>query len=194
MKSVAVFCGAQTGKNQAFVDAAQAMGELVATKGLTLVYGGGNIGLMGVLADAALARGGKVVGVIPHFMKDRELAHPGLTELILVKTMHERKAIMAERSDGFLAMPGGFGTLDELCEILTWSQIGLHNKPIGILNTLGYFDSLLSFFDDAVEHGLLPEKLRAILLEAPSPDKLLQLLASHEHIKGTEATGSLAQA
>lgn len=179
MKSVAVFCGASMGNSDEIKAAAQQMGELIARAGLTLVYGGGRVGLMGVVADAALSQGGTVVGVIPKFMSDREIAHSGLSELIIVDTMHERKAIMADRSDAFLAMPGGYGTLDELCEILTWHQIGLHKRPIGILNTLGYFDSLLGFFDDAVKNSFIPANLRAILLESSTPEQLLKQLTDH---------------
>ncbi len=179
VKSVAVFCGASMGNSEEIKNAAQQMGELIAKAGLTLVYGGGRVGLMGVVADAALSQGGTVVGVIPKFMSDREIAHSGLSELIIVETMHERKAIMANRSDAFLAMPGGYGTLDELCEILTWYQIGLHKRPIGILNTMGYFDSLLGFFDDAVKNGFIPANLRAILLESSTPEQLLKQLADH---------------
>ncbi|MBX9940388.1 MAG: TIGR00730 family Rossman fold protein [Candidatus Obscuribacterales bacterium] len=179
MKSITVFCGASMGHSDEIKASAAEMGRLIARSGRTLVYGGGKVGLMGVIADAALSEKGTVIGVIPRFMLEREVAHEGLSELILVDTMHERKAIMADKADAFLAMPGGYGTLDELCEILTWHQIGLHRRPIGILNTMGYFDSLLTFFDDAVENGFIPASLRAILLEAASPDKLLALLEAH---------------
>lgn len=186
MKSVAVFCGASMGSSDEIKETAHLMGETIAKAGMGLVYGGGNVGLMGIVADGALSAGGTVLGVIPRFMQEREVAHTGLTELIVVETMHERKAIMAARSDGFIAMPGGYGTLDELCEILTWYQIGLHKKPIGILNTLGYFDSLLTFFDDAVANQFIPSRLRGILLEASTPAKLLQMLIDHQSNNGND--------
>lgn len=174
------------GSSDEIKETAHLMGETIAKAGMGLVYGGGNVGLMGIVADGALSAGGTVLGVIPRFMQEREVAHTGLTELIVVETMHERKAIMAARSDGFIAMPGGYGTLDELCEILTWYQIGLHKKPIGILNTLGYFDSLLTFFDDAVANQFIPSRLRGILLEASTPAKLLQMLIDHQSNNGND--------
>ena len=158
---------------------AAATARLLAQKNITLVYGGGNVGLMGVIADEALAAGGKVIGVIPKFLAEKEVAHSGLTELHLVETMHERKALMASIAEGFLALPGGYGTLDEFCEILTWSQLGLHNKPIGLLNAAGYFNSLLAFFDEAVEDGFLSAKLRQMVLTADTPNAMLDLLSSH---------------
>lgn len=180
MNAIAVFCGASAGNNVTHQDTARDMGRALAQRGLTLVYGGGNVGLMGMIADAALEAGGDVIGVIPKFLADREIAHTKLTQTHFVKTMHERKALMADLSDGFVALPGGFGTLDEFCEILTWAQLNLHAKPIGILNSLGYFDSLLDFFDQAVQHGFLTESLRALILEAPTPEKIIDLITSHQ--------------
>src|SRR5262249_11548950 len=161
-----VFCGASAGNNITHQETARELGRVIAHRGLTLVYGGGNVGMMGVIADSALEAGGEVIGVIPKFLAEREVAHTRLTQTHFVKSMHERKALMADLSDGFVAMPGGFGTLDEFCEILTWAQLKLHSKPIGILNSQGYFDSLLSFFDHAVQQGFLSERLRALILEA----------------------------
>ncbi len=182
MKSLAIFCGASMGNNPAHRQLAVDTAELVAERGMTLVYGGGNVGLMGVIADAAMAKGGKVIGVIPHFLHRKEVAHQGLTQIHYVETMHERKALMADLSDGFLALPGGFGTLDEFCEILTWSQLGLHNKPIGILNAYGYFNSLLAFFDQSVTHGFLTARLRGLVLEGSTPEEIIDLLAQRESL------------
>ena len=180
MNAIAVFCGASPGNNPKHQEIAKDMGRVIAQKGITLVYGGGNVGLMGLVADAALDAGGQVIGVIPKFLADREVAHTRLTQTHFVQSMHERKALMADLSDGFIALPGGYGTLDEFCEILTWAQLKLHSKPIGILNALGYFDSLLDFFDHVVEQGFLTESLRALILEASTPEKILDLLITHQ--------------
>jgi len=153
------------------------MGQLLAKRGVGVVYGGGNVGLMGVLADAALATGGRVIGVIPQVLVDRELAHRGITELRIVGSMHERKALMAELSDAFVALPGGMGTFEELCEVLTWAQLGIHAKPIGILNTLGYFDALLQLLDHALAEQFLHPQHRGLLKMAAEPAELLRLLA-----------------
>ncbi|GAA5785852.1 putative cytokinin riboside 5'-monophosphate phosphoribohydrolase [Chitiniphilus shinanonensis] len=178
MQKVVVFCGARHGADPIFTQAAQALGTALAASGRTLVYGGGHVGLMGVLADAVLDAGGQAIGVIPHFMVERELAHGGLTELVVVDSMHTRKARMAELGDAFVAMPGGFGTLDELFEILTWAQIGLHGKPVGLLNTGGYFDSLLDFMRNAASQGFVnPAEVERLVL-ASEPDTLLQALAA----------------
>lgn len=149
------------------------MGRELARRGIGLVYGGGNIGLMGVVADSALAAGGEVIGVIPEALMARELGHEGVTELKVVRSMHERKALMAELSDGFIALPGGFGTLEEFCEILTWSQLGIHPKPCGILNINGYFDQLLAFFDRSVSEGFVRSEHRALVLVGEEPGALL---------------------
>lgn len=180
MNAITVFCGASAGNNVTHQELARDMGRIIAQRGLTLVYGGGRVGLMGIVADAALEAGGQVIGVIPKFLADREVAHTRLSQTHFVSSMHERKALMADLSDGFVAMPGGFGTLDELCEVLTWAQLNLHAKPIGILNALGYFDSLLDFFDHVMEQGFLTESLRALILEAPTPEKIIELITSHQ--------------
>ncbi len=147
-------------------------------RGIGLVYGGGNIGLMGVLADAALAGGGEVQGVIPHALVAREVAHAGLSRLHIVDSMHERKQLMADLSDGFVALPGGYGTFEEFCEALTWSQLGIHKKPCGLLNVEGYFDHLVAMLDHAVEEHFLHPLNRSLVLEARSPEALLESMAA----------------
>ena len=159
MKNLCVFCGSRTGNEPEYGRAARELGGMLASVNTGLVYGGGKIGLMGVLADTVLQNGGKVYGVIPSALRDLEVAHEGLTELIVVASMHERKQRMYDLSDGFLALPGGFGTLDEFCEILTWSQLGYHSKPIGFLNTKGYFNLLLDHFRYSVEQGFVDRSL-----------------------------------
>jgi uncharacterized protein (TIGR00730 family) len=151
-----VFCGSSTGLDPVFATAARALGAELASREIDVVYGGGNVGLMGIVADAALAAGGRVIGVIPHALMTRELAHQGLTELHVVDSMHERKALMASLADGFIALPGGFGTLEEFCEAVTWTQLGVHAKPCGLLNIAGFYDGLLAF----LEHALSEEFLR----------------------------------
>ena len=179
MKSVAVYCGSATGTNPAYQRQAEEMGRLLAQRGLTLVYGGGRVGLMGVVADSVLAHGGQVVGVIPDFMMGKEIEHRGLTELHIVSSMHERKLLMAERAEGFVAMPGGYGTLEELFEVLTWGQLGLHPKPIGVLNVQGYYDHLLRALDHMANEGLLRRENRQQLLSQPDPASLLDALAAY---------------
>ena len=152
------------------------MGELLARKKIGLVFGGGRIGLMGVVADAVLAGGGEAIGVIPKALKERELGHDGVTELRIVPSMHARKAMMAELADGFIAMPGGFGTLDELCEILTWAQLGIHKKPCGLLNVNNFFAPLLVLFEHQMEEGFLAAKHRALLLVEEKPEALVKAL------------------
>jgi uncharacterized protein (TIGR00730 family) len=168
------------GANSAYQLAAQQLGETLAKKSLTLVYGGGNVGLMGVVADATLTAGGQAIGVIPKFLVDKELAHQNLTTLHVVDSMHERKALMASLSDGFIALPGGYGTLEEFCEVLTWAQLGLHQKPHGLLNIEGYYDALLTFFDHAVAEKLVRPVHRSLVLEASDPQSLLTLMESHK--------------
>jgi uncharacterized protein (TIGR00730 family) len=163
------------GGRKAYATAAEGLGRLLAARGIRLVTGAGHVGLMGVVADAALAAGGQVIGVIPRMLVERELAHQGLTELRIVGSMHERKALMAELSDGFVALPGGLGTFEELCEILTWAQLGIHDKPCGCLNVLGYFDPLLAMFDRAVTEAFLQHDQRRLLLSAAKPEELLRL-------------------
>jgi uncharacterized protein (TIGR00730 family) len=178
MRSVCVFCGSNLGKRPVYAEAARRLGAAVATRGLELVFGGGHIGLMGVAADAALAAGGRVVGVIPRALVDRELAHTGLTELHAVESMHQRKALMADRSDAFLALAGGYGTCEETFEVLTWAQLHIHEKPVGLLNTAGFFDGLLAWLDHAVAEGFLRASHRDLLLVADEPEELLDRLAA----------------
>ena len=175
-----MFCGASSGRGTAYLEAARAFGGEVARRGLGLVYGGGRVGLMGALADSALEAGGEVIGVIPHSLVERELGHGGVTELRVVSSLHERKAVMAELSDAFVALPGGFGTLDELMEQLTWSQLGLHAKPIGLLDIAGYWGPLVALAQHAVEHGFVREiDLRAVAI-AHDGAALLDRLAALE--------------
>lgn len=155
MQSLCVYCGASTGADPQFVEAAQVLGQTVAQRDIRLVYGGGSVGLMGEVANAALNAGGKVTGVIPEALWKREVGHPGLTEISVVPNMHARKAQLIDLSDAFVALPGGFGTLDELFEVLTWQQIGYHHKPVGLLNIAGYYDSLLSFIQQALSQGFV---------------------------------------
>ncbi len=180
MQRICVFCGSSRGGNPAFAEAAGAIGATLAQRGVGLVYGGGNVGLMGAVADAALSGGGEVIGVIPEALEEKELAHRGVTELRVVKSMHERKAMMAELADGFVALPGGFGTFEEFCEILTWSQLGIHRKPAGILNVAGYYDPMLAMFDRAVESRLLSRSNRDLVLCETSPVRLLDLMAAFD--------------
>lgn len=177
---IGVFCGSNSGTNPAYTCAARQLGALLAEEKIGLVYGGGNVGLMGEIANAALAAGGEVIGVIPHALALKELAHNGLTDLRIVNTMHERKAMMAQLSGAFIALPGGFGTLDEFCEILTWAQLGLHSKPCALLNVAGYFDPLLALFDIAVREGFLPAQHRAMLRVGDDPQTLLAEISAYE--------------
>jgi uncharacterized protein (TIGR00730 family) len=162
-----------------YAQAAQAVGWMLCRRGIGLVYGGGNVGLMGVLADACLAEGGRVIGVIPQALVDREVAHSGLTELRVVSSMHERKAIMADVSDAFIALPGGYGTWEELFEMLTWSQLGIQRKPCGLLNVNGYYDPLLELADKAVSEGFLRDLNRDLLLSDDDPERLLDRLSTY---------------
>jgi uncharacterized protein (TIGR00730 family) len=176
MKYICVFCGSRMGSSAIYAEAARQFGQALASRGLGLVYGGGHIGLMGVLADAVLRAGGSVIGVIPRSMVERELAQTNLTELHVVETMHQRKALMAERANGFAALPGGFGTADELFEILTWRQLSLHDKPIGLLNVAGFFDPLLAWIDRTVEEGFLRADNRALIHVGDQPERLIDWL------------------
>jgi uncharacterized protein (TIGR00730 family) len=178
--SVAVFCGSSHGVDPAFAEAAATLGETLARRGIELVYGGGHVGLMGVAADAAMAHGGRVHGVITRALAELEVAHPGLTELEVVETMHDRKASMADAADGFVMLPGGFGTLDEFFEAVTWTQLGVHAKPCAVLDVAGYFEPLLAFLDGAAEAGLLRPEHRALVLVEREPDVLLDRLAAWE--------------
>ncbi len=180
MKYICVFCGSSMGLRPAYKVAAQAMGETLARRDLGLVYGGGNVGLMGIVADAALAAGGQVIGVIPEFLVAKEVAHTGLTKLHVVGSMHERKALMAELSDAFVALPGGYGTLEEFCEVLSWAALGLHQKPQGLLNVEGYYNPLLRLFDQAMTEQFLNAALRSLVLEASEPEHLVDKLANYQ--------------
>ena len=176
MHRIAVYCGSWTGDSSVFKDAATELGALIASQGIALVYGGARIGLMGAVADAALASGGEVIGVIPEALMLDEVVHTGLTRLDVVDSMHERKARMLELADAVIAMPGGLGTLEELFEALTWAQLRFHAKPIGILNVNGYYNALLRFLDHSVSTGFLSERNRALLLDATTPESLLTRL------------------
>ena len=177
MQRICVFCGAAAGRDPLYAETAATLGREVAARGLELVTGGGKVGLMGVVADAALAAGGEVTGVIPRGLVEREVAHSTLTQLHVVETLHERKALMHRLSDAFIALPGGFGTLDELMETITWAQLGLHAKPIGIVNAGGYFDQLLAFVDTAQEHGFVSGAHRELLSVEADPILVLDELA-----------------
>ena len=176
MQRVCVFCGASSGRLPAYGEAARAFGAAAALRGLAVVYGGGRVGLMGAVADGALSAGGEVVGVIPQELVDRELAHGGLSELHVVGSLHERKALMAELADGFVALPGGFGTLDELLEQLTWSQLGLHAKPVGLLDVEGYWLPLIALARHATAEGFVREADLAAIAVATDADGLLDRL------------------
>lgn len=180
MKSICVFCASSMGKDEIYAQTARALGRLLAESGLRLIYGGGNIGLMGQTANAVLQHGGHVTGVIPDFLVRKEVGHLDVTELIVVDTMHTRKARMADLADGFLTLPGGFGTMDELCEILTWAQLGLHQKPIGLLNVNGYYDALLQLFDRMTADGLLRPENRDMLLADTDPAALLEKMRRYQ--------------
>ena len=176
MNSICIFCGSSFGNDPAYKEAAHFMGATLAGKGITLVYGGGNVGLMGTVADAALEADGKVIGVIPKALVDREIAHEHLTKLHVVGSMHERKALMADLSDGFIALPGGNGTLEEFFEVLTWAQLGEHRKPCGLLNIGGYYDPLLTVFYHMVDKGFLAEKHRLIVQVESTTEDMLSAL------------------
>jgi len=178
LRRVCVFCGSKHGARPEYAEAARAMGAALVEGGIDLVYGGGRVGLMGVVADAVLAAGGEVIGVIPDHMAVREIAHYGLTDLRIVPTMHERKALMYELSDGFAALPGGLGTLEELFEITTWSQLGLHAKPTGLLDVEGFYGPLVAFLDRLVTEGFVSERHRRLLRVAADPATLLARLAA----------------
>lgn len=174
IKSVLVYCGARVGSNPVYRQAAEATGRVLSERGIRIIYGGGGIGMMGALADSALAHGGHVEGVIPHFLNEMEVHHSGLTFIHAVDTMHERKALMAEKAGGFIALPGGYGTLDELFEILTWGQLELHRKPIGLLNVNGYYDHIVAHVNHMVQEGFLSETNRDMLLVADHIEALLE--------------------
>ncbi len=176
MSRLCVFCGSRQGRLAAYAAAARELGGELARRGLGLVFGGGHIGLMGVVADAVLAAGGEVIGVIPRSLVDKELAHPQVRDMRIVDTMHQRKAIMADLSEAFAALPGGYGTADEFFEMLTWAQLGIHHKPVGLLNTAGFFDPLLAWIDRTVRDGFVKPSNRALVRSAKDVNELLDVL------------------
>jgi len=177
MKRVCVFCGSSLGNNRAYVDYAEALGRLLAARNIALVYGGGHVGLMGIVADAILAAGGEAIGVIPQALADREIAHAGLTDLRVVDSMHTRKALMADLSDAFIAMPGGVGTFEEIFEAITWTQLGVHRKPCGFLNVAAFYTPLIAFIDQAVGEGFIKPVHRKMIVVDDNPERLLDTLA-----------------
>ena len=180
MRNICVFCGSQSGTDERYRQAAIELGGLLAQRGHGLVYGGGHVGLMGIIADAVLEAGGSVTGVIPRPMTERELAHETVTKLYVVSSMHERKALMASLSDAFIALPGGYGTLEELFEVIAWAQLGIHRKPIGLLNVAGYFDALLSLVDHMIGEGFIKTKHRGLFVTAEHPQSLLDAVQRHQ--------------
>ena len=193
MNSIVVFCGAGEGNKACYKEAAQQLGAALAARNITVIYGGARIGIMGAVADAALAAGGKVIGVIPQFLKTKEVAHDGLTELITVDNMHDRKLKMHQLSDGIITLPGGWGTMEELFEMLTWAQLGLHSKPVGLLNVNGYYNALTALCDNMVGEGFLPTATRRMLLTDESVDNLLVQMNAYKptdipHIITTQNT------
>jgi len=180
IRSLCVYCGSSNGADPAFAEATRELARACVEREIRVVYGGAQVGLMGLLADTALEAGGTVIGVIPQALIDREIGHRGLTELHVVGSMHERKALMAELADGFVALPGGVGTLEELVEVYTWSQLGLHRKPLGLLNVSGYYDGLAAFLDHAVREQFLRPEHRAVLAVESQPDALLDRLERAE--------------
>ncbi|WP_426571668.1 TIGR00730 family Rossman fold protein [Aquihabitans sp. McL0605] len=182
IRSVAVFCGSNHGTEPAYAAAAEHLGGLLVERGIGLVYGGGAVGLMGVVADAVLAGGGEVTGVIPQHLWDREVGHIGLSELLIVGSMHERKMAMADRADAFIALPGGVGTLEELFEAITWTQLGIHEKPVGLLDVAGFYAPLLAFLDTTVEQGFLRPGHRQMIVSSTDGTELLDALAAWEPV------------
>ncbi|CAA9477039.1 MAG: Lysine decarboxylase family [uncultured Rubrobacteraceae bacterium] len=180
MNSICVFCGSSPGSDPAYAEAARLLGRTLVERNITLVYGGGHVGLMGVVADAALGAGGEAIGVMPKALVEREIGHTGLTKLHVVHSMHERKALMSELSDGFIALPGGNGTLEEFFEALTWAQLGEHDKPCGLLNVAGYYDPLLAVFDRMVDRAFLKEEHRRLVLVEEDPPALLDRFEGYE--------------
>ena len=180
MQSICVFCGSNTGANPAYAEAARDLGRRIAGRGLRLVYGGAKVGLMGALADAALAAGGHVTGIMPIALVEKEIAHAGLTELHTVGSMHERKAMMADQSDAFLGLPGGAGTLEEVFEVWTWGQLGHHRKPVGLLNVAGFYDRLAAFLDHQVHERFVREEHRRMLTIESDPEMIMERFAFYE--------------
>jgi hypothetical protein len=186
MKSICVFCGSSTGNDPVYAQTTHELGSKLALVGKTTVFGGGKVGLMGQLADAAIDKGGKVIGVIPRSLMDKEVGHARVSELIVVETMHERKERMYDLSDAFISLPGGFGTLDEFHEILTWSQLGFHSKPIAILNIKGYYDNLLKQFRKSYQEGFITEKHLKLIVVDEDLDNLLDKIENFEHMSDPE--------
>jgi len=180
LTSISVFCGSSPGNNDLYYQDAYKLGGYLAENNLKLVYGGAKVGLMGAVADGALSKGGTVVGIIPDFLQNKEIAHDGLTELIIVQSMHQRKSLMDELSDGAIVLPGGFGTMDEMFELLTWGQLGLHKKPIGILNTDGFYDDLITCLDNMVSKNLLRQSNRDMLLVSQEIKTLFSMMETYE--------------
>lgn len=182
MNRVCVFCGSSVGARPSYVEAARALGTAIARRGLGLVYGGASVGLMGAVADAAIQAGGEVIGVLPRSLQKREIAHLNLTELHVVDSMHTRKAMMAERADGFIALPGGLGTMEELFEVMTWRLLGIHGKPVGLLDVEGYYRPLTAFLDNTIREGFLTQKQLALHVET-DPDALLDALGGAPEVQ-----------
>jgi uncharacterized protein (TIGR00730 family) len=180
MKSICVYCGSNFGERGSYFESAQSLGAEMAERGITLVYGGGNVGLMGAVADSVLVAGGKVIGVIPQALVDKEVAHTGLSDLRVVGSMHERKSLMADLADGFIALPGGLGTLEEFCEVATWTQLGFHKKACGLLNIDGFYDGLLSFLDYATKEKFIRSEHRSIILAEGNSVELIEKLSQFE--------------
>ena len=180
MQSVCVFCGSSTGIDPAYAEAARSLGRTLAEANVRLVFGGGHVGLMGVVSNAVIEAGGEAIGVIPHFLVERELAHAGLSDLRIVDTMHERKAMMSDLSEAFIALPGGTGTLEEFFEVFTWAQLGEHRKPCGLLNVAGYYDTLVTVFDHMVRNGFLSSSDRSLLLVETEPTTLIGRFEEYE--------------
>jgi uncharacterized protein (TIGR00730 family) len=179
LRRICVFCGSNSGTRQIYQQAAQTFGRLLCRRGIELVYGGGNVGLMGVLANACLNEGGRIIGVIPQALADKELAHTGLTELRIVSSMHERKSVMADLSDAFVALPGGYGTWEEFFEVLTWSQLGIQRKACALLNVNGYYDPLLEMADKALSEEFIRDAHRDLLQSDSDPERLLDRLSHY---------------
>lgn len=193
VKSICVFCGSSSGSRPEYAAVARELGELLARRGISVVYGGGHVGMMGQVADAALAAGGNVVGVIPEHLMRPEVAHQRLDELIVVDSMHTRKRTMSERADAFVVLPGGFGTFEEMFEMVTWLQLRLHAKPVGIVNCLGYFDHLLAFLQHAAAEGFIRPQHRELLMVDPSPARLVARILDHAEREGPADDGDLSR-
>lgn len=198
MKRICVFCGSSAGASPLYAEAAKELGEVIAESGIGLVYGGAQCGLMGAVANAALAHGGEVIGVIPEAMIEKEIAHVGISDLRIVRSMHERKMLMSDLADAFIAMPGGMGTIEEFCEILTWAQLGIHAKPCGLLDTEdGFFTHMRRFFDHAVDDGFIRPEHRALVMEDSDPESLLDRMAAFRPahtVKWTEIPAAVPEA